>query len=1156
MTGSKHPAAKSLQAIRFRHGFGCLALTLALALSTWAQQNTGSLSGVVIGQNGPVAGSAVTATHDATGQEVRTEAGPFGVYLFPGLEVGMYTVTVTAPGFQTATVTGQPVEVATRSVLDVFLQPGSGQTSQISAAGAVLEKSSADLGTFFSQKLLADLPIFVRGGIRDPQSLVTYAPTVRNGGTESSINGGPLLSKEILLDGTSHTSPEAGGVSLAFPAPEQFSEFRVLTSAYGAEYGRTGGGIEAWVPRRGTNRIHGSLFDFLRNDKFDAAGWAVNSSGADKSKVRQNQYGFDLGGPASIPDVYDGRGKSFFYFSFNGYKQNTLSRDALITIPTLAMQGGDFSRVTDASGRQILIYDPASTTDRGQGTVRDQFPNNKIPVARFSSVSRNILGFLPEPTNNRLENNYLASNNVALTRYMWSVKFDQMLSLTKRISGFVSIQHLNALSEGPLPDELSEGNLQYFKPSNYRVNYVSTSGPSTVKHFTFGFTQYKRTFDRLQAQRQDWAEELGLAGIEQGEASSFPVVIFANSSLVPFARASDYAVRGGTITDLFELRYDTSMARGIHNFKAGLDFRYGRLHQDPRVDYGVQGVFNFSNFQTAQAGAALPTTGHPFASFLLGAPDNAFRVVNSQPPDLNYRYHALYLQDEIRLGPRLTASVGLRYDLPLSRIDTHEVLSAFDPNLPNPAAGGLNGALAFVGKGEARTGERRFGDIDWKQFGPRIGLAYLLGQNTVLRAGFGINYSGGNGSMLGGCTLCALGSSAVIERASNGFDPALAWDDGLTPQAGFRRPPVIDPSFANGGPVYFLGPDEGKSPRFRNWSLSLQRELPGKFVVDVAYSGMRASRLSGPYPMNQLDPQYLRLGNLLGRSINDSRVVAAGFRRPYPSFTGTLAQALRPYPQYLDVSDLFSPRYESDFHALIVKAEKRYSLLTVFANYTWSKATATVSSSQAATQTLAPQDAYNLDNEHGFQLFDIPHAFNLVYTVDLPFGRNSQSSLLRGILGGWTVAGTHQYRSGTLLSVNAPNTLGQGVLFAARTRPNVTGQPFRTSTGADSLDPNNPASRWLNPDAFAVPAPYTLGTAANFYNEVRNPSFFSENLSISKHIPVNEMLNVEYRLDIWNLFNRTLFGNINTDLSSPGFGLATGSMLAPRFIQMGLRLSF
>ena len=1155
MIGSIHPAAKCLQAIRLRHGLVCLAL--ALALSAWAQQNTGSLSGVVIGPNGmPVAGAAVTATHDATGQEVRTETGPFGLYLFPGLEVGMYTVTVTAPGFQTATVTGQPVEVATRSVLDVFLQPGgSGQTSQISATGAVLEESSADLGTFFSQKLLTDLPIFVRGGIRDPQSLVTYAPTVRNGGTESSINGGPLLSKEILLDGSSHTSPEAGGVSLAFPAPEQFSEFRVLTSAYGAEYGRTGGGIEAWVPRRGGNRIHGSLFDFLRNDKFDAAGWAVNSNGAEKSKVRQNQYGLDLGGPVSIPDVYDGRGKSFFHFSFNGYKQNTLSRDELITIPTLPMRGGDFSRVTDSSGQRILIYDPATTTDRGQGTVRDPFNGNQIPVARFSSVSRRMLNFLPEPTNNNLENNYLASNNVALTRYMWSVKFDQLLSPTKRISGFASMQHLNTLSEGPLPDELSDGNLQYFRPENYRFNYVSTTGPSTVKHFTFGFTQYERTFDRLQAQRQDWAEELGLAGIEQGEASSFPVVTFANN-LVPFARASDYAVRGGEITDLFELRYDVSMARGVHNFKAGLDFRYGRLHQDPRVDFGVQGVFNFSNFQTAQAGAALPATGHSFASFLLGLPDNAFRVINSQPPDLNYRYHALYVQDEIRLGSRLTMNVGLRYDLPLSRIDTDGVLSAFDPNLPNPEAGGLNGALAYSGKGTGRTGRRRFGELDKKQFGPRIGLAYLLTENTVLRAGFGIHYSGGNGSMLGGCTLCALGSSAVIERTSNGFDPALSWDDGLTPQAGLRRPPVIDPSFANGGPVYFLGSDEGKAPRFRNWSLSLQRELPGRFVVDVAYSGMRASRLSGPYPMNQLDPQHLALGDLLRLSINDPRVTAAGFSRPYPSFTGTLAQALRPYPQYLDISDLFSPRYEADFHALIVKAEKRYSFLTLLANYTWSKATATVSSSQAATETMAPQDAYNLANEHGLQLFDIPHAFNLVYTIDLPLGRNSQSSLLRGILGGWTVAATHQYRSGTLLSVNAPNTLGQGVLFSARTRPNVTGNAFRTSAGADSLDPNNPQSRWLDPDAFAVPAPYTLGNAANFYNEVRNPSFFSENLSIVKRIPVMEMLHVEYRLDIWNLFNRTLFGNINTDLSSPGFGLATGSMLAPRFVQMGLRLSF
>jgi hypothetical protein len=311
-----------------------------------------------------------------------------------------------------------------------------------------------------------------------------------------------------------------------------------------------------------------------------------------------------------------------------------------------------------------------------------------------------------------------------------------------------------------------------------------------------------------------------------------------------------------------------------------------------------------------------------------------------------------------------------------------------------------------------------------------------------------------------------------------------------------------------------------------------------------------------------VDPKYLSLGSLLSAPITDPRVVAQGFTLPYAGFTGTLAQALRPYPQYNNIIHTYLGKGATRYDALQVKLEKRYSALALLAAYTWEK---NLSINGAFTQTgngTPPQDQYNTGVEKSLSLHDIPHTLNLVYAYDLPFGRgrkliNSGNGFVNSVVGGWTISGLHQYRSGTLIAINAPvNTLGTGVLFTPVLRANTTGTVIRTNADRTALDPNNPDVRWINREAFSIPGPFQFGTAAPYLNDLRNPPFFTEALSLVKRTQIREHINMELRADMSNVLNRTSFGGVNVNLNDPNFGRVTGAQQGPRFIQMGLRLNF
>ncbi|MGH9845748.1 MAG: carboxypeptidase regulatory-like domain-containing protein, partial [Blastocatellia bacterium] len=969
-----------------RHAVSFLCLLLFTATAAFAQNSAGSLSGTVTDSNGgAVAKAKVTAKQDSTGRQFETVTTSEGLYAFPNLDVGSYTVTVEATGFKKLSRSNVVIEISTRTGADLKLEVGDvNQTVNIEAEGVQLQTQTSEIGVTFSAKLFRDAP-FPAGGIRNIEQFVQYQPGVVNGaGAEGGISGGARRSKEILIDGANATNPESGGVAFnGLPSVESVAEFKLINNTFAAEYGRTGGGIESFVTRSGGNEFHGNVFEHHTSSVLNANSWANNAARARKLPTHGNNYGFSLGGPVYLPKKIFGpiggynesKNKSFFFFTLENFRQ-TLASSRFVTVPTPKQRQGDFSELLP--GR--VIYDPLT----GQ-----PFSGNIIPQNRFSNVSRNALAVVPQPTLPGLQNNYLATTTTNRKWDTWSIKGNHSITQNHLIGVFYSRQNLPTNADGPLPAPLlgAGGNATTAeRPRFARFNYDWIITPKITVNATYGITRLRQFFEN-QSVGQGWPQRLGLRGVADGETSAFPVVQFTDGRYQNYADTNGTKTKGTQFNFTDHIRGDLSWVKGNHTIKFGFDKRWMRttgirLPTGGADDAGVQGVFNFSPLQTASP-AATSTTGDSFASFLLGLVDNANRTFNASFTTAKFGYNAWYGQTDWRIRPNLTLNLGLRYEIPVPRTTDPVAFTSFDPNLTDPR-GGLKGALAYAGDCQGCNGKERFGEIDYSSVGPRLGLAWSLGQKTVIRAGYGIYYSSGNGLTGGFCIRCQNGYSttAAVSKATT-TGAALNWDNGFVPPPTFLAPPIVNPSAGNtADDIWYINPRSGTAPRFRNYSLSIQRELPWRFVAEIAYISLRGTRQSvNHFPLNHLDPKFYALGSLLNLRIDDPQVAAAGYKSPYPNFiadwggTATLARALRPYPHINGpVNDEYNPVGSSWYDSMQVKLDRRFGSLFAELNYTWSKALTNASGSQTSgdttnrnPKTTTPYSPRVLELEKSFQ---------------------------------------------------------------------------------------------------------------------------------------------------------------------------------------------
>ena len=1154
-----------------------LSLLLVLSIPGFAQLSTGSLSGTVTDRSGgAVAGATVTATQTTTGRSLLTVSTEAGLYAFPNLDVGTYTLSVEKAGFKKLSRSNIVIAISTKSVADLTLDVGDvAEIVTVTAEVPVLQSASSEIGTNFAPRLFRDAPIYA-GGLRNPEAFIGLQPGVVNGaGAEGGISGGARRSKEILIDGANATNPESGGVAFnGLPSVEALGEFKLINDTFAAEYGRTGGGIESFVTASGGNRFHGNVFDYHTSSALSANAWANNARNVRKPSYHGNDYGFALGGPVWVPRLYDGKDRTFFFFALENFRR-TDSSSRFLNVPTAKQRQGDFSELLPR-----LIYDPMTG---------EPFAGNIIPQTRFSTVSKNILAVVPQPSSGGVQQNYLGIVTTRSELDSWSLKINHNFSNKHLLAGYVSKQDLSGLADGPLPSPLlGAGNnaISANRPIFARLNYDWIFTPTTSLHLTYGITKLRQYFDN-QSVGQGWPQKLGLTGVADGETSAFPVVTFSDGRYANYADTNGTKTKGTQFNYTDHIRGDFSWIKGSFSWKFGVDHRWMRttgikLPTGGADDAGVQGVFSFSNLQTASP-AAPSATGDSFASFLLGLVDGASRTYNASFAAAKFGYHAWYAQTDWKLRPNLTLNLGLRYEIPVPRSTSPDAFTSFDPSLTDPHSG-LKGALAYAGTCEGCNGKSRFGDIDYSSWGPRLGLAWSYRQKTVVRAGFGVYYAAGNGLTGGFCIRCQNGYSntAGLSRPST-TGAALLWDNGFVPSANFLAPPIINPSAGNAADdIWYISPSSGTAPRFKNWSLSIQHELPWKLVAEAAYIGNRGTRLSANHqPLNNLDPKYYALGDLLNKRIDDPAVVAAGYTSPYPQFiadwgnTATLARALRPYPHINGpVNNEYNPIGSSWYDSLQVKLDRRFGSVFTEVNYTWSKSLTNASGSQTSgdsnnrnPKSDNPYAPDVLRREKSFLYTDYPHIFNVVAAWDLPFGNGKRflrgNALLDRFVGGWTMTFSGSYTSGALILLNAPLTYPNWGFAYGRKKVSLTGQPILTGASRGDLDPNNTSIRWLNPNLFTIPGTYALGSAPVYINDLREPNAYNDNMGFIKRTRITETVNFEIRGEFFNIFNRTNFG-IGAGAIPPRpnvldltrFGVPNGPRTGARLGQIAAKINF
>ena len=1163
----------------------------------YGQSTMGTITGLVTDSSGAVIPNAVVvATNTATGGKAQTLTSSSGNYVIPGLQVGSYDVSVAVSGFKTWSRSAVGVSSNGNLRVDVALEVG--QTSErvtINAEAPPLKTESTEVSSVMENKLVNDVPLAVAGiggGMRNAFQIMMMMPQVKSGNGESAwddfqVGGGQQHDWNVSVDGLSVEQGwrnHVGYMNRLTPTVDSVEEFRIETAAFKAEDSRASGGNISITTKSGTNELHGSLFDYYQSQRFNTNSWQNNKLGRAKSIFHRNDYGATVGGPVYIPKVYNGKNKTWFFFSYEGYRFPQTSGATEQTIPLAEMIKGDFSKWTNSAGAVIPIYNPATTRSDGRGGfLRDPFPGNLIPANQISPLSKNIAAFYPAPNVAGLVRNYVTPGTMPRKRIenAYVVKADHSFGVKNRLAFTYSKNgeyFSNAYDSNPadpnnwasLPYPLS--GRQYYRGDQYygnvfRLNDSHIFTPTLVNTLTIGAHRLTHPEHDITKEPfgQNWGDKLGATPNNPGYNSGFPSVTFSNDNYTGW----DSSKLWDEYHTVYGLDENITWIKSNHSFKFGYSYQMLMLNTNNRNNSA--GVFTFNRLSTAVPGNNTGTSGNAFASFLLGEVYSGnFTIPNTQL--LRIPYHAFFAQDDWKVTPKLTVNVGLRYEINVGTYEKHDRLSQFDPSLPNPAANGYPGALRFLGKGAGREGNRNLFN-NAGGWGPRLGFAYQIANKTVIRAGGGIFYGTNKAPGLNGANN-GFTNSPSWSSADLGVKSAFQWDQGFP---AWQQPPFIDPGFGAGFGIPWWGAGEtGKLGTTASWNLAVSRVLPHQFILEGTYTGSKGTHLASErVNIMQIDPKYAYLGNLLNAPIDDPAVVALGFKPPFANFkqlmggNATLGQSLRIFPQYTGVTTggMMNHSGNSTYNAMILKATKRFSGgLTLLASYTWSKLLTDADSSEpwiagvvgSGRGAGSAQNQYNRGTEKSYGVLDLPNMIKITGSYDFPFGQGKKM-FTRGIasrvFGGWNLGSYMFYQSGYPLGVVDPtysNNLRGGTAL-----PNVlTNDWIAASTAGDRFDPS--VDNFFNINAFqrrTNPAADPFGNAPRLNGAARSFRTFRTNVSVAKSFKIRERMHGDFRADVFDLFNQKTWGNPTTDLSSNQFGIITTAN-GNRTMQLGLKLVF
>ena len=1162
---------------------GVVVCSCTFALVAFGQGDRGSITGTVTDPAGAVIANASIQVRNAeTAAVYEAASSTTGNYTLAQLPTGTYEISANVPGFKNYVRRGIVVEVAQILRIDISLEVGaSSEFVTVTADASLLKTESGELSHNVSSDRLDNLPILGIGatqagssGIRNPMAASQLIPgTTFQANVNIRVNGAPSNTQAIRIEGQDATN---GGSAFATgqiqPSVEAIQEVSIQTSNYAAEYGQVGGGLFNFTVKSGTNQFHGTAYDYFVNEVLNAGqAFTNNGSGSLVRPVqRRNDYGFTLGGPVDIPKLYNGHDRTFFFFNWEQYRETIIYNNMPLTIPTLAYRTGDFSQLlalggnkvlaTDPLGRPIVqgtIYDPSTERTVNGLVVRDPFPGNIIPASSFDPVALKIQALIPQPTSSGVVNNYLPIWPSQRVTYIPAVKIDQLLGPKAKLSFYWSLTRTDSdyaptsgLAEG-LPQPITQAVATHIHAQLESLNFDYTLTPTLLLHLGAGY-QGKLSNGATNVLGYNSLQQLGLEGATV--IRSFPRFTGLTAAL------------GGGMNSMGPLDQNVSNAvkpsgnatltwvRNNHSYKGGAEFRAEGYLNTSYTDTG--GAFNFSGVETG-----LPSTlgqnlqggqiGFSYASFLLGAADSG-----DISPVSNMRFGksqlGIFIQDSWKVTRRFTLDYGLRYDYSTYLKEQYGRYPSFSLTTPNPSAGSLPGATIYEGSGPGRC-NCQFAHNYPYAIGPRLGGAFQVTPKTVIRAGWGLVYDGTNNFN----QLITIASPAPNPFSSPSYgEPATYL------RTGVPLPPsqIIWPNFNPGQypsngvigalPISQIDPNAGRPPRQNQWSVGVQREIFRNLAVEATYVGNRgvwwqANNLVNYNAISQqkLAAFGLNLSNptdvqLLSSTLNSPLAAALGFNRvPYAGFpmTLTVAQSLRPFPQFTTISNLWAPLGKTWYDSLQMKATKRFSRGLEFTSvFVWQKEEtlgAEQDSSGAPGSLVSAaasiNDTFNRGQNKYLSGFEQPFTFNNGISYTLPalklsngFAGKATSWLIRN----WSIGALLIYSSGLPIKSPASNNNLSTDVFQTTYANRVPGAPlFTEDLNCHCFDPNK--TFVLNPAAWTDPPAGQFGTSAAYYNDYRYQRRPAESMSLGRAFRIKERASIYLRMEFTNAFNRTEMNN-------------------------------
>ena len=1139
-----------------------LSLLLVAPIAHAQTFNSGLRGTLTDASGGALVNVTVTLTDEGTGQVRDTHSATDGTYAFNAVRPATYTLRVQATGFALAERTHIALATQDFLTLDVALIVGS-ETNivQVNADAPLVDPSTASVSTDLSQRQLEDIPILGRNPYMTAkvsgvfvntgnQQFVRFAD--QNGTSQTSVAGGPVAANLYLVDGVPIT--DTNNRPIVIPTIESIQDVKVQANTYDAQVGRTGGGVFNTLLRSGSDQFHGSIFGETRQASWLANDFFANREGIARPDSPYYNWGASLGG--FVPIVP--RNRTFFFIGTEGYIQTSPYTETF-ALPTARERLGDFSQSYNLDGTLDTIYDPAKTSTDASGVIhRTPFPGNQIPQGRQSTVGKNIASYfpLPQTATPTGQNNFTGTDNVRDHAQEVTVKLDQQIRPWWSVSGsYIFYEALQPLGNplGTLPGSYSYTYHRQVDTTQFNSTWILN--PTTVLTARYGNNRFPNLIGEVSNGFDPAALGFPSSLSSQLQTHFFPSVFFSRFSQLGQDTSSldnwKSQIINGTL----------AKTAGKHNFTFGAEYR--RLRMDFQDLGDAPGTYTFSGaFTQADPNVSGDGTGSDIADLVLGYPV-AGEVETSTFLHTYLDYHAIFAQDDLRLTRRLTLNLGLRYEGETGLKEDHNQLAVgFNRTATAQLAANtpVTGGILFAG---LNGSPRDIGSLSRLKFAPRLGAAYQLTDKTVVRGGYGILYAPIRYDPIAALAPGYTQYTSYVASNDGDQTPANTLDNPFP--SGLLKPTGNAAGLLTGVGSSVTSFDQRfHAPRVQQFSVDVERELPGQIALQVGYIGSRSSSLSpapnggGAVNVDQLNPSYFAQG---------AAALQASVANPYYGNGGTgvignatvsQSQLLRPFPQFSSVN-LFVSSSHATYNALLVKVEKRAAHgLNLVGSFTWSR---NMDSSFATTNNIqssgiaAPQNAYDLNAEYSRAVNDTPYRLTAGVIYDLPVGRGERFSTgsrwSDEILGHWQLNVIPTFQAGFPVAIRQGSNPNAGIVGNAVQRPNLV-RGVGLGTSGSLYDRLN---GYINPGAFTTSTALTFGDAPRTL-QLRGPGEANWDISLFKNILVRERVNAQFRAETYNAFNTPWFTGPNTSFGSASFGQITAQANFPRYVQLGLRVSF